>query len=62
MGVGQRGDRRFQQLIDQIDDRRQAQGALFDRQIAGHLDHLYAVLKCQQQQVDELPVAAFPRM
>ena len=52
-------DCRLQQLIDQIDDRRQAQGALFDSQIAGHLDHVDAMLKCQQQQVDKLPVATF---
>ena len=47
MSLCQWRDCRFQQLIDQIDDRRQAQGALFDGQIAGHLDHVYAVLKCQ---------------
>ena len=48
MGLHQWRDCRLQQLIDQIDNRGRAQGALFDGQIAGHLDHVYANLKCEQ--------------
>ena len=54
-------DCRLQKLIYQIDDRRQAQGALFDGQITGHLDHVDAMFECQQQQmrISELPDSDF---
>jgi hypothetical protein len=59
MSVAQRGYDRLQQLVDQVDDRRQAQGVLSGSQVTGRLDHLYAMLNCQQSRVDELAVAAF---
>ena len=52
-------DCRLPKLIDQIDDRRQAQGALFDGQITGHLDHVDAMFECQQEQFDKRAVAIF---
>ncbi|MET4102941.1 hypothetical protein ABIE58_002377 [Roseovarius sp. MBR-78] len=47
MSVAQRGYDRLQQLVDQVDNRRQAQGVLFQSHVASRLDHVNAMLKCQ---------------
>lgn len=61
VSIAQRRNCRLQQLIDQINDRRQAQGVLFDSQIASHLDHFDA-MPIHSPWVDTAPNASSARI